>query len=175
MPFHNAASMSRTFCAALGIAFEIGWPNRFKRMRIKITTTKTFTILMTEWPMLGAAITFLSTPVVRADSARFPGAVLGTPGPVSDDEADRTCTQSHLYPADLGHNTLRDEAACRIAVGNHRAQRTACIQILTHRDRESRADGSSSHCRPPSRRRWSGASLQLAGYVGGLASDGAYT
>jgi hypothetical protein len=45
---HGAASMSRTFCPALGIAFEIGLPNKFKRLRIKITTTKTFTILMTE-------------------------------------------------------------------------------------------------------------------------------
>jgi hypothetical protein len=64
MPFHNPASMSRTFCAALGIAFEIGWPNKFNRISIKITSTKKFTILMTEWPMFGAAITFLSTPVV---------------------------------------------------------------------------------------------------------------
>ena len=57
IPVHNPASMSRAFCAALGIASEIGGPSRFKRMRIKITTTKKFTTLMTEWPMFGAAIT----------------------------------------------------------------------------------------------------------------------
>src|SRR6185312_5867890 len=58
IPPHSPASMSRVFCAALGSALEIGGPSRFRRIRIKITTTKKFTTLMTEWPMFGAAITF---------------------------------------------------------------------------------------------------------------------
>jgi hypothetical protein len=98
MPVHNSASTSRTFCAAFGIAFAIGWPNKFKRIRIRITITKTFTILMTEWPMFGAAITFPSTPVVRPDSAQFPEAMLGTSASVSDDEVDRT----HLHTKPVG-------------------------------------------------------------------------
>ena len=101
MPFHNSARMSRTFCAALGIAFEIGWPNKFKRMRIKITTTKTFTILMTEWPIFWCCHDFPFPPVVPADSAQFPKAVLGRPDSVSDDEADRAGTRGHPYPSVL--------------------------------------------------------------------------
>ena len=123
--------------------------------------------------MFGAAIAFPSTPVVRPDSAQFPEAVLGTPPQPAGRGRLRPHTKSAISVR-FAHITLRDEAACRIAVGNHRAQRTVCVQILTHRDRVTRADGSPSHRQPP-RRGSSRASLRLAGRFGGLASDGAVT
>ena len=72
------------------------------------------------------------------------------------------------------YNPLRDQGACQIAVGIHRAQRTVSVQSLTHRDRAtpSRPDALLSlACQqalvPASRYGWLAASEAPA-------SDGAY-
>jgi hypothetical protein len=53
-------------------------------------------------------------PVVRADSAQFPEAVLGRSASVSDDEADRTGTLKSAIPVRF-HTTLR---VTRLAAGS---------------------------------------------------------
>ena len=101
--------MSRVFCAALGIAFEIGRPSRFNRIRIKITTTKVFTILMTEWPIFDAA----STSSCHASGA------------------------SRQYAVPGGHPRVT-RLHCQIAVSNHRTPRTIVSNPYTPRSNLSR-------------------------------------
>jgi hypothetical protein len=93
--------------------------------------------------MFGAAITFLSTPVVQADSAQFRPS-LGRSASASDDEADRTRESS--ISIRFAHNTLHNEAACRIGVSKQGIA-YGLHPNLTHRGRVTRRRIIAPRCR----------------------------